>query len=134
MPFVFMPVFDPKHDALALRARLKENTGLVIACYCAAWCDTCTEYRPDFNSLADQWPQHTFVWIDIEENPELLDEDDVENFPTVLIQGPVGNLFYGTLLPYISHLERLISHVDDRTPITDSGPTMLQGLLAPAAK
>ncbi len=134
MPFVFMPVYDSKHDAPALRSRLKENTGLVVACYCAAWCDTCTEYRPDFALLAEQWPQHTFVWIDIEESPELLDEDDVENFPTVLIQGPNGNLFYGTMLPYISHLARLISHMDDRTPVTDGGPALLQDLLAPAAQ
>ncbi|RTZ42315.1 thioredoxin [Candidimonas sp. SYP-B2681] len=129
-----MPVYDSQHDAPALRSRLKESTGLVIACYCAAWCDTCTQYRPDFDSLADQWPQHTFVWIDIEESPDLLGEEDVENFPTVVIQGPKGNLFYGTLLPYISHLARLISHMDDRTPVIKGGPALLQILLAPAAQ
>lgn len=130
-----MPVFDPQHDAPALHARLKQTQGLVIACYCAAWCDTCTKYRPGFNDLAEQWPGHTFVWIDIEESPELLDDEDVENFPTILIQDPhKGNLFYGTMLPYASHLERLISHLDDTAPVTEDGPALLQTLLMPAAQ
>ncbi len=129
-----MPVFDPQHDAPALRARLEQAQGMVIACYCAAWCDTCAQYRPGFEALARQWPRHTFVWVDIEESPELLDDEDVENFPTVLIQNARGNLFYGTLLPYISHLERLISHMDDATPVVNSGPALLQTLLMPAAQ
>src|SRR3546814_13435956 len=88
MPFVSMPVFDPLHDKPALLNRLQQDDGLIIACYCAAWCDTCTEYRPQFDALADKWPDHAFVWIDIEESPELLDDEDVENFPTILIQNP----------------------------------------------
>lgn len=131
-----MPVFDPQNNAPALRARLELKQGLVVACYCAGWCDTCTQYKPEFTELAGQWPQHTFVWVDIEESPELLDDDDdVENFPTVLIQDPgKGNLFYGTLLPYISHLSSLISHLDDATPVVDDGPAMLHTLLLPAAQ
>lgn len=131
-----MPVFDPKNDAITLHARLNLKQGLVVACYCAAWCDTCTQYKPGFYALAEQWPQHTFVWVDIEENPELLnDDDDVENFPTLLVQDPgKGNLFYGTLLPYVSHLESLITHLDEATPVVDSGPAMLHTLLVPAAQ
>lgn len=129
-----MSVFDPQHDALALHTRLKKNAGLVIACYCAAWCDTCEKYRPDYKSLAEKWPQHTFVWIDIEENPELLDDEDVENFPTLLVQNASGNLFYGTMLPHIGHLDRLLSHIDNATPIIDNGPALLQTLLVPAAQ
>ena len=135
MPFVSMPVFNSETDALALQARLKLNQGLTVACYCAAWCDTCTQYRPAFDELARRLPQHTFVWVDIEENPELLDDDDIENFPTLLIQDPgKGNLFYGTMLPHIGHLERLISHLDDDSPVIDKGPAMLRTLLLPAAQ
>lgn len=124
-----MQVLDPKHDAPALAERLRHHKGLTIACYCAGWCDTCTEYRPDFDTLATKWPQHTFVWIDIEENPELLDDEDVENFPTLLIQGVQGNHFFGTLLPYISHLERLIERTDDQSPGQSDGPRSLSALL-----
>lgn len=129
-----MPMLDPQKDALALSVRLQQAQGLIIACYCAAWCDTCTQYRPDFEQLSGLWPQHTFVWIDIEENPELLDDDDVENFPTLLIQDlGRGNLFYGAMLPHIGHLERLIRHLDEATPLVENGPAPLRTLLLPPA-
>lgn len=111
----------------ALRDRLQQG-GLTVACYCAAWCDTCTQYRPDFAALADKFPAITFVWIDIEENPELLDDEEVENFPTLLIQGPQGNVFFGPLQPYISHLERLLSRADESSPCVPDGPGPLLGL------
>ncbi|HEY9573728.1 MAG TPA: thioredoxin family protein [Pusillimonas sp.] len=117
-----MPVFDPLHDKPALLNRLQQDDGLIIACYCAAWCDTCTEYRPQFDALADKWPDHAFVWIDIEESPELLDDEDVENFPTILIQHPKGNLFFGTMLPQIGHLDRLIRSLDEQSTVTAGGP------------
>lgn len=128
-----MPVFDPHHDAPALQSCLSSSQGLVIACYCAAWCDTCVKYQPEFNALAQRWPEHIFVWIDIEENPELLGDDDVENFPTILVQNASGNLFYGPMLPYISHLDRYIGQIDSSTPVIDNGPAPLQTLLVPAA-
>lgn len=119
-----MPVFDPQHDPSALKQRLRQADGLTVVCYCAAWCGTCAQYRPAFESLAGQWPDHTFVWVDIEENPELLGDDDVENFPTLLIQGAQGNLFFGTLLPYISHLDRLIAQAGDTAPIAGGPPAL----------
>ncbi len=129
-----MSIFNPSLDLSALQNRLRQNNGLIVACYCAQWCDTCTKYHDDFTQLADKWPQHTFVWIDIEEHPELLGDDDVENFPTVLIQSSAANLFFGTLLPYISHLEKLLDRLDTTTPaITTSGPPLLRPLLASAA-
>ncbi|WP_245150638.1 thioredoxin family protein [Pollutimonas harenae] len=113
----------------ALASRLREQEGLAVVCYCAAWCDTCTEYRPGFNALAGKLPQHTFIWVDIEENPELLGDEDVENFPTLLIQDRRGSLFFGTLLPHISHLERLIGSLDEHSPLIEPSPGALPDLL-----
>ncbi|MBB5215065.1 thioredoxin family protein [Parapusillimonas granuli] len=127
-----MPVYDPQHDTPALQARLARREGLVIACYCAAWCDTCRQYRPDFDGLAQKWPQHAFVWVDIEECPELLDDEDVENFPTILVQSQEGNLFFGTMLPYIGHLEKLVASLQDAAEVIEGGPGQL-GTLLPAA-
>lgn len=128
-----MPVLNPQHDSPALKARLQHHQGLVIACYCAAWCDTCARYRPQFEALAEQWPAHVFVWIDIEENPEFLGDTDVENFPTLLVQNRLGNAFFGPLQPFISHLERLVSRIDDSTPATEGGPPSLLKVLATSA-
>ena len=128
-----MTVFDPSTNRAALHARLQEQSGLIVACYCAAWCDTCTQYREPFEALARRMPAHTFVWIDIEENPEFLGDEDVENFPTILLQDERGTLFFGTQLPHIQHLERLIQGVGDpaHEPVTD-GPGSLRVLVGAA--
>lgn len=124
-----MTVFDTRNES-ALRQQLDTGAGLIIACYCAAWCDTCRDYQPEFNALSEQWPQHTFVWIDIEDDPHLLDDHDVEDFPTILIQGQEGNLFFGEQLPYISHLDRLVRSVaSGKAPVTAQGPGPLRALL-----
>ncbi|NYT58844.1 thioredoxin family protein [Alcaligenaceae bacterium] len=124
-----MQVFEPQHNISTLTARLRAQQGLAIVCYCAAWCDTCTEYRPGFDALANKMPEHTFIWVDIEENPELLGDEDVENFPTLLIQDQRGSLFFGTLLPHISHLERLITSMDNDAPLVEQSPGALLDLL-----
>ncbi|KAA0890050.1 thioredoxin family protein [Pusillimonas sp. ANT_WB101] len=125
-----MSVFDPQFNADALLARLETSSGLIVACYCAQWCRSCTEYRPSFDALATRWPQHTFAWIDIEESPELLDDEDVENFPTILMQSSRGNVFFGAMLPHISHLERLIERFDEKAPALEQGPGPLRALLS----
>ena len=71
----------------------------VVACLCAAWCDVCKQYRPGFDALAAQYPQHQFVWIDIEDQADLVGDLDVENFPTILIQKDDIVAFYGTMMP-----------------------------------
>ena len=92
-----------------IKARLAQPADMLVACYCAAWCDTCTLYRDRFETLANEHPEHAFVWIDIEDFPDLLGDEDVENFPTLLIERAGKVLFFGTMLPHIQQLERLIS-------------------------
>ena len=71
----------------------------VVACLCAARCDVCKQYRSGFDALAGQYPQHQFVWIDIEDQADLVGDLDVENFPTILIQKDDIVAFYGTMMP-----------------------------------
>lgn len=98
----------------SLKHQLSQHTELVIACYCAQWCGTCKGYRTAFAELSQKFPQYLFVWIDIEDHPDLLDDLDVENFPTLLIQKDSHNYFFGTMLPHINHLERMIQAVEDK--------------------
>ena len=94
--------------AAALIERLKEPKQRLALCFCAAWCDACKAYKPKLEALASQHPDICFIWIDIEDHPDLLGDEDVENFPTIgIVEGGVVR-FMGTLLPHIEHLERLL--------------------------
>ena len=80
----------------------------VVACLCAAWCDVCKQYRPGFEGLAAEYREQQFVWIDIEDQADLVGDLDVENFPTILIQHRDIVVFYGTMLPEPRQVARLL--------------------------
>lgn len=113
-----MPTFIP--------ARLRSTPpDWVIILYCAAWCDTCTEYRRKFEAFAhaaagtgDASPVGAalFVCVDIEDEPHWLGDEDVENFPTLGVQFQGKTLFFGTMLPHIGHLERLLQALGPDSP------------------
>lgn len=126
-----MALFNPQFDQEALAKQLRTKDGLIVACYCALWCETCKTYQNDFAKLAEQWPQHTFLWIDIEELPELLGDADIEDFPTLLIQDHSENYFFSPLHPNISHLERLLRQADALSANESTGnPPLLKPLLS----
>jgi len=80
----------------------------IVACLCAQWCGTCREYQPLFEQLQAQFPQTRFLWIDIEDEADLVDPIEVENFPTLLIARDSQTLFFGTVTPHLQTLERLL--------------------------
>ena len=127
-----MLILNPTQNADHTIRELARTEGLTIACYCAQWCDTCAGYKTDLAQLSERFPQHCFLWIDIEDDPDLLDDFDEENFPTLLIQKSDKNYFFGTMLPHISHLERLIQSIQGDEPRTVEGPSNLSDLLAQA--
>ncbi|KOF53275.1 MULTISPECIES: thioredoxin family protein [unclassified Achromobacter] len=124
-----MPLLVPGADLGALRDRLGSPDTWLIACFCAAWCDTCGQYRPRLQALSDTLPQHVFAWIDIEDHEELLGEEDVENFPTLLVQAGPRTVFYGPMLPHIGHLERLLDSLGPDSPAVATALPDLRRLL-----
>jgi thiol-disulfide isomerase/thioredoxin len=93
------------------RAQLTEwlnDDAWIVACLCAAWCDTCRQYRSRFDALAARHPDKRFVWIDIEDQADVVGDLDVENFPTLLIQRADTVAFFGTVLPDLQLADRLL--------------------------
>ena len=80
----------------------------IVACLCAAWCGTCGAYRAAFEQLAARHPDMHFVWIDIEDQADVVGDLDVDNFPTLLMQKADVVAFFGTVLPDAALAERLI--------------------------
>jgi thiol-disulfide isomerase/thioredoxin len=81
---------------------------LTVVCLCAEWCASCREYRREFERLPGRFPEVSFLWRDIEENPESLGALEIENFPTILVRRREWVLFFGTMPPQAGHLRRLI--------------------------
>jgi thiol-disulfide isomerase/thioredoxin len=88
---------------------------LAVVCLCAEWCESCREYRQEFERLAGRFPGARFFWRDIEENPESLGALEIENFPTILVRRREWVLFFGTMPPRIGILRRLIETFLEQT-------------------
>jgi thiol-disulfide isomerase/thioredoxin len=103
MPSLLLDLDNRDQLAAAL-----DGEGWVVACLCAAWCGTCSSYRAGFDSLAARHPDKTFVWIDIEDQADVVGDLDVENFPTLLLQRGDRVAFFGTMLPDPLLADRLV--------------------------
>jgi len=81
---------------------------MIVVCLCAAWCDTCTEFRIAFDRIARQRPDMRFVWLDIEDDSALCGDIDVENFPTLAVYRGSVPVHFGVALPHEFTVLRLI--------------------------
>lgn len=85
---------------------------LLVVCLCAEWCGVCCEYRSRFEqvrvSVQKDDPQAQFLWIDVEDEADLLHPLDVDDFPTLLIAVNGQPRFFGPLTPQVETLARMI--------------------------
>ena len=112
-----------------------EAPSLLIACLCAQWCGTCRDYQPLFDQLQAEFGTALFVWVDVENEADLVDPIDVEDFPTLLIASEGQARFFGTLTPHLETLRRLVQTQLDSpsTPLAEATVQALtQRLLAHA--
>jgi thioredoxin-like negative regulator of GroEL len=79
---------------------LPEANTCLVACLCAAWCRACEEYRDTFADLArENHASARFVWVDIEEDEDVLSIVDIVAFPTLLIALGEKVVFFGAVAP-----------------------------------
>src|SRR5664280_2808298 len=88
----------------------------LVICLCAEWCGVCRDYRQRFLQVQSKFPQARFLWIDVEDEADLLDPLDVDDFPTLLLAVGDKPRFFGPLTPQPETLERLIrAQIQDAT-------------------
>jgi len=84
------------------------SPSVLVVCLCAEWCGVCRDYASRFEQVKAKLPQAQFLWIDVEDEADLLHPLDVEDFPTLLIAVDHEPRFLGPLTPQAETLERLI--------------------------
>ena len=104
--------------------------GPFVVCLCAAWCDTCAEFRDTFARLERAHPQAEFVWLDVEDDAALVGELDIENFPTLAVFRGGAPLFYGVTLPQEGVVARTLNSLLESKSAVTAVPKEIAGLPA----
>jgi hypothetical protein len=81
---------------------------LLVACLCAQWCGSCRDYRALFQRQAESQPGARWLWVDIEDQAEVLGDIDIDDFPTLCILRGSELLFFGSVTPHVQTLQRLV--------------------------
>jgi thioredoxin 1 len=86
-----------------------DQDGWLIACLCAGWCNACTAYRPQFQQWSARHPEKSFVWIDIEDQADLVGDIELEKFPVLLIQRGDIVVYFGAVETGRQDAERILA-------------------------
>ena len=105
-----------------------------VICLCADWCGLCRDYQDLFAQAAVRYPGSRFVWLDIEDQSDLVGDLEVETFPTLLIADAGGTQFFGPLTPQAETLSRVLDAAQraslSATPHLPAVRQLLQALRA----
>jgi len=116
------------HDPRALEAYYAGGTMTLVVALCAAWCDSCNEFRATFERIAQARPEMYFLWLDIEDDSEICGDIDIENFPTLAIYRGARLLHYGVSLPQKGTVIRLIDAIAERGETDAAAPQAVRDL------
>ena len=123
-----MTVLTSAADRDSLVRALADAQELVVMSLCAAWCDTCNEFRGAFERMAAARPHCTFVWLDIEDDAAIAGDIDVENFPTLAVFRDGHPVYFGVSLPHESTILRLIDALLQSDGIVIDAPAAVAAL------
>ncbi len=87
---------------------MRSDNPMTVACLCAAWCRTCDGYAAIFRQAMASHPDVQALWIDIEDQSDLLGDFDVQTFPTLVIADAEQVFFAGPLTPQPETLRRVL--------------------------
>jgi len=101
------------------------SSSLLVVCLCARWCGTCRQYQPLFEAMQSEFAGRArLMWVDIEDEAELVGSLEVENFPTLLMAQGDEIRFFGPVLPHRKTLEQMIQKAIKGPLITVQDPAL----------
>lgn len=87
----------------------QKNQARWVVCLCAQWCGTCRDYRAVFAQVASENPNSQFVWVDVEDQADLIGDLDIETFPLLLIVNASAEVvFFAPITPQAAALQRVV--------------------------
>jgi thioredoxin 1 len=97
---------------------MSSDPALVVV-LCAGWCRVCQAFEPVFASLAAEWPDARFVWLDVDDGADALGEVEVDDFPTLAVYRDGRAIHFGAVLPQAAVVRRVLGSLltEDRAPI-----------------
>jgi hypothetical protein len=95
------------------------STDWTVVCLCAAWCRTCEGYGPAFAQRAEKTGDARHIWIDVEDDEEIIGDIDIETFPTLLVLQGERPMFFGPVLPHIDVVDRTLRALRQHGPAGD---------------
>jgi thioredoxin 1 len=101
-----------------------DGPAFLVVGFCAAWCNTCGEFRAAFDALAQSRRDATFVWLDIEDDADVAGDIDIENFPTIAVFHGDRPLHFGVSLPQRGVVARLLQALDATSRTIDADPAV----------
>lgn len=113
-------VYWPDRDQESIRAQLQQGQRLVV-CLCAEWCSSCRAWLTVFSNLSKEFPADCFVWVDIEDHPDLVADISLETLPVLLIQDAESVYFLGPVQPRLEQVARILTCVEPSGNFPDPG-------------
>ena len=114
----------------AISDALRDPGRVIVVSLCAAWCDTCTQFRAAFERIAAARGMMTFVWLDIEDDSAVCGDVDVENFPTLAVFRGAMPIHFGVSLPHEGSVARLVDALAARPQALVDPPEAVSALPA----
>ncbi|PAT33448.1 thiol reductase thioredoxin [Vandammella animalimorsus] len=98
------------NESVAVAAADGAAAPLRLIGLCAAWCGVCRQFEPIFAQLRRSHPQVHITWLDVEEPAvsDALGELDIDTFPTIALGRGQQLLFWGSIVPQVAVLTRLL--------------------------
>jgi thioredoxin 1 len=83
---------DDHHEDLVDNESL--HSGVVVYVFSASWCGPCKSFKPRWEKVSGAYPSIPFLYVDIDECPNLADQLGVSSIPAVRIYRPGKKVNY----------------------------------------